>query len=44
MAMYVIVAAVNARYNGANKKDCPRIIALDEAFWSVDDQKYCIYV
>lgn len=39
MAMYIpLFAAVNARYNGADKKDCPRIIALDEAFAGVDDQ------
>ena len=39
MSMYIpLFAAVNARYNGADKKDCPRIIALDEAFAGVDDQ------
>jgi len=38
MAMYVpLFAAVNAKYNGADKKDCPRIIALDEAFAGVDE-------
>lgn len=38
MAMYVpLFAAVNARYNGADKKDCPRIISLDEAFAGVDE-------
>lgn len=39
MAMYIpLFAAVNARYNGAGKKDSPRIIALDEAFAGVDEQ------
>lgn len=39
MAMYVpLFAAVNARYNAAGKKDCPRIIALDEAFAGVDEK------
>lgn len=39
MAMYIpLFAAINARYNGADKKDCPRIIALDEAFAGVDEQ------
>lgn len=38
MAMYVpLFAAVNARYNSADKKDCPRIISLDEAFAGVDE-------
>lgn len=38
MAMYVpLFAAVNAKYNGADKKDCARIIALDEAFAGVDE-------
>ncbi|KGM96600.1 hypothetical protein Z968_06065 [Clostridium novyi A str. 4552] len=38
MAMYVpLFAAINAKYNGADKKDCPRIIALDEAFAGVDE-------
>lgn len=38
MAMYVpLFAAVNARYNSSGKNDCPRIIALDEAFAGVDD-------
>lgn len=38
MAMYIpLFAAVNARYNGADKKDCPRIISLDEAFAGVDE-------
>ena len=45
MAMYIpLFAAVNARYNGAGKKDCPRIIALDEAFagktFAQDDKTY----
>lgn len=39
MAMYIpLFAAVNARYNAADKCDCPRIIALDEAFAGVDEQ------
>ncbi|MGL5327808.1 MAG: TIGR02680 family protein [Peptostreptococcaceae bacterium] len=39
MAMYIpLFAAVNARYNAADKRDCPRIIALDEAFAGVDEQ------
>lgn len=39
MAMYIpLFAAINARYNAADKKDCPRIIALDEAFAGIDDQ------
>lgn len=39
MAMYVpLFAAVNAKYNGADKKDCPRIVALDEAFAGVDER------
>ncbi|MBU3103990.1 SbcC/MukB-like Walker B domain-containing protein [Clostridium gasigenes] len=39
MAMYIpLFAAINARYNAADKKDCPRIIALDEAFAGVDEQ------
>lgn len=39
MAMYVpLFAAVNARYNSADKGDCPRIIALDEAFAGVDEE------
>ena len=38
MAMYVpLFAAVNARYNGTDKKDAPRIISLDEAFAGVDE-------
>lgn len=37
MAMYVpLFAAVYARYEGA-RKDCPRIISLDEAFAGVDE-------
>lgn len=37
MAMYVpLFSAVYARYDGA-KKDCPRIISLDEAFAGVDE-------
>lgn len=39
MSMYIpLFAAVNARYNSADKKDCPRIIALDEAFAGVDEE------
>lgn len=39
MSMYVpLFAAVNARYDSADKKDCPRIISLDEAFAGVDEQ------
>ena len=39
MAMYVpLFAAVNARYNGTDKKDAPRIISLDEAFAGVDEE------
>lgn len=38
MAMYVpLFSAVNARYEGG-RKDCPRIISLDEAFAGVDEQ------
>ncbi|MGL4761934.1 MAG: TIGR02680 family protein [Sarcina sp.] len=38
MSMYIpLFAAVNSRYSRAEKKDCPRIIALDEAFAGVDD-------
>ncbi|MGD9678306.1 MAG: SbcC/MukB-like Walker B domain-containing protein [Vulcanibacillus sp.] len=38
MAMYVpLFSAVNARYQGA-RKDCPRIICLDEAFAGVDSK------
>jgi uncharacterized protein (TIGR02680 family) len=37
MAMYVpLFSAVYARYEGA-RKDCPRIISLDEAFAGVDE-------
>jgi len=39
MSMYVpLFAAVNARYDSADKRDCPRIISLDEAFAGVDEQ------
>ncbi|MCI8416699.1 MAG: TIGR02680 family protein [Lachnospiraceae bacterium] len=39
MAMYVpLFAAVNAQYLKSSKEDCPRIIALDEAFAGVDDK------
>lgn len=39
LAMYIpLFAAVNARYNGADKKDCPRMISLDEAFAGVDEE------
>lgn len=38
MAMYVpLFSAVYARYNGA-RKDCPRVIGLDEAFAGVDEK------
>jgi uncharacterized protein YPO0396 len=38
MAMYVpLFSAVYARYGGA-RKDCPRIISLDEAFAGVDSK------
>ncbi len=37
MAMYVpLFSAVYAKYEGA-RKDCPRIISLDEAFAGVDE-------
>lgn len=39
MAMYVpLFAAVNAQYQKADRKDHPRMIALDEAFAGVDDK------
>ena len=39
MAMYVpLFAAVNAQYKKTDKKDHPRMIALDEAFAGVDDK------
>ena len=39
MAMYVpLFAAVNAQYQKAEKKDHPRMIALDEALAGVDDK------
>lgn len=39
MAMYVpLFAAVNAQYKKAEKKDHPRMVALDEAFAGVDDK------
>lgn len=39
LAMYVpLFAAVNARYNSAGNKDCPRVVALDEAFAGVDEE------
>jgi TIGR02680 family protein len=39
MAMYVpLFAAVNAQYKKTEKKDHPRMIALDEAFAGVDDK------
>ena len=39
MAMYVpLFAAVNAQYLKAQKKDHPRLIALDEAFAGVDEK------
>lgn len=38
MAMYVpLFSAVYARYDGA-RKDCPRVISLDEAFAGVDEK------
>ena len=38
MAMYVpLFSAVNAQYRKSEKKDHPRIIALDEAFAGVDE-------
>ena len=38
MAMYVpLFSAVNARYE-VRRKDCPRVISLDEAFAGVDEQ------
>lgn len=39
MAMYIpLFASVNAQYQKTEKNDCPRIIALDEAFAGVDDK------
>ena len=39
MAMYVpLFAAVNAQYKKAERRDHPRMIALDEAFAGVDDK------
>ena len=39
MAMYVpLFAAVNAQYKKAERKDHPRMVALDEAFAGVDDK------
>lgn len=39
MAMYVpLFAAVNAQYQKAEERDCPRIVAMDEAFAGVDDK------
>lgn len=38
MAMYIpLFTAVYSRYDMADKKDCPRIVALDEAFAGVDE-------
>ena len=38
MAMYVpLFSSVYARFDGASRKDCPRVISLDEAFAGVDD-------
>jgi uncharacterized protein (TIGR02680 family) len=38
MAMYVpLFSSVYARFDGAPRKDCPRVISLDEAFAGVDD-------
>lgn len=39
MAMYVpLFAAVSSQYKKAEKEDCPRLIALDEAFAGVDEK------
>lgn len=39
MAMYIpLFTAVYSRYDMADKKDCPRIVALDEAFAGVDEE------
>ncbi len=39
LAMYVpLFAAVNAQYRKSDRKDYPRLIALDEAFAGVDDR------
>lgn len=41
MAMYVpLFSAVYSRYEGA-RKDCPRVISLDEAFAGVDEKNIC---
>jgi uncharacterized protein (TIGR02680 family) len=38
MAMYVpLFSSVYARFDSAPRKDCPRLISLDEAFAGVDD-------
>lgn len=38
MAMYIpLFTAVYSRYDIADKKDCPRIVSLDEAFAGVDE-------
>lgn len=38
MAMYVpLFSSIYARFDGATRKDCPRVISLDEAFAGVDD-------
>lgn len=39
MAMYIpLFAAVSSQYKKAEKEDCPRVIALDEAFAGVDEK------
>lgn len=39
MAMYIpLFTAVYSRYDIADKKDCPRIVSLDEAFAGVDEE------
>ncbi|SEJ16934.1 TIGR02680 family protein [Propionispira arboris] len=39
MAMYVpLFAAVSSQYKKAEKEDCPRLVALDEAFAGVDEK------
>jgi len=38
MSMYVpLFAAINSMYDMADKKDCPRVVSLDEAFAGVDE-------
>jgi len=39
MAMYIpLFTAVYSRYDIAEKKDCPRVVSLDEAFAGVDEE------